>query len=170
MPMVRRIVLARVGQHPSADDLVQETLVRVLAALPRIEDGMLEPYAIVTARNVVASMWRDDDRQKRNLHRVVDLHPPERPDEQLVASEEQAAIAHALSQLTDRERETLLAHEVAGDDTGALASRAGLHGGGGGGAAQPHPGAHASRVPAGSGAVRAAERGVPSRSARAVER
>ena len=96
MPMVRRIVLARVGQHPSADDLVQEVLVRVLAALPRIEDGMLEPYAIVTARNVVASMWRDNDRQKRNLHRVVDLHPPERPDEQLVASEEQAAIAHAL--------------------------------------------------------------------------
>ena len=125
MPMVRRIVLARVGQHPSADDLVQEVLVRVLAALPRIEDGMLEPYAIVTARNVVASMWRDNDRQKRNLHRVVDLHPPERPDEQLVASEEQAAIAHALSQLTVRERETLLAHEVAGDDTRALASRAG---------------------------------------------
>jgi serine/threonine-protein kinase RsbT len=125
MPMVRRIVVARVGQHPSADDLVQEVLVRVLAALPRIEDGMLEPYAIVTARNVVASMWRDNDRQKRNLHRVVDLHPPERPDEQLVASEEQAAIAHALSQLTVRERETLLAHEVAGDDTRALASRAG---------------------------------------------
>ena len=125
MPMVRRIVVARVGHHPSADDLVQEVLVRVLAALPRIEDGMLEPYAIVTARNVVASMWRDNDRQKRNLHRVVDLHPPERPDEQLVASEEQAAIAHALSQLTVRERETLLAHEVAGDDTRALASRAG---------------------------------------------
>ena len=125
MPMVRRIVLARVGRHPAADDLIQEILVRVLAALPRIEEGMLEPYAIVTARNVVATMWRDDDRQRRNLHRVVDLQLPERPDEQLLASEEQAAIAEALSRLSDRERETLVAHEVAGDDTHSLASRTG---------------------------------------------
>jgi DNA-directed RNA polymerase specialized sigma24 family protein len=77
IPMVRRIVSARVGGHPAADDLVQETLVRVLAASGRrIEPGMLEPYAIVTARNVIASMWRDDDRDKRNRHRVVDLRPP----------------------------------------------------------------------------------------------
>ena len=49
IPMVRRIVVARVGGHPAADDLVQEILVRVLAASGRIEPGMLEPYAIVTA-------------------------------------------------------------------------------------------------------------------------
>ena len=30
--MLRRIVGARVGQHPAAEDLVQETLLRVLAA------------------------------------------------------------------------------------------------------------------------------------------
>ena len=61
------------GRPATVDDLVQETLVRVLAAAARIEPGMLEPYAIVTARNVVASMWRDEDRQRRNQHRVVDL-------------------------------------------------------------------------------------------------
>ena len=70
IPMVRRIVGARVGGHPAADDLVQEILVRVLAASARIEPGMLEPYAIVTARNVIASMWRDDERDKRNRHRT----------------------------------------------------------------------------------------------------
>ncbi len=32
IPMLRRIVAARVGSHPAAEDLVQETLVRVLAA------------------------------------------------------------------------------------------------------------------------------------------
>jgi DNA-directed RNA polymerase specialized sigma24 family protein len=58
--VVRRIVVARVGPHPAADDLVQEILVRVLAASGRIEPGMLEPYAVVTARNVIASIWRDD--------------------------------------------------------------------------------------------------------------
>jgi RNA polymerase sigma factor (sigma-70 family) len=125
IPMVRRIVGARVGSHPAADDLVQETLVRVLAASARIEPGMLEPYAIVTARNVIASMWRDDDRHKRNQHRVVDLRPPAAPDAQLLASEEQSAVAQALARLSDRDREALLAHEVSGQDTRSLASQTG---------------------------------------------
>jgi len=85
MPIVRRIVIARVGRHPAAEDLIQETLVRVLAASPRIDPGMLEPYAIVTARNVIASMWRENDRRERNQHRVVDLLPPAAPDEELLA-------------------------------------------------------------------------------------
>jgi serine/threonine-protein kinase RsbT len=125
MPMVRRIVLSRVGAHPAADDLIQETLVRVLAAQPRIEPGMLEPYAIVTARNVIATMWRNDGRRDRNLHKVVDLDVPEEPAEALLAAEEQAAIAQALDRLEARERETLLAHEVAGQDTRSLAARTG---------------------------------------------
>jgi len=123
--MVRRIVVARVGSHPAADDLVQEILVRVLAASGRIEPGMLEPYAIVTARNVIASMWRDDDRDKRNRHRVVDLRQPAAPDEQLLAGEEQSAVARALARLTERERDALLAHEVSGQDTRSLAAQTG---------------------------------------------
>jgi len=125
IPMLRRIVGARVGGHPEAEDLVQETLVRVLAASSRIEPGMLEPYAIVTARNVIASMWRDDDRHKRNQHRVVDLRPAAAPDEQLLAREEQSAVAHALARLSEREQEALLAHEVSGQDTQSLASHSG---------------------------------------------
>lgn len=123
--MVRRIVLSRVGAHPAAEDLIQETLVRVLAALPRIEPGMLEPYAIVTARNVIASMWRDEDRRQRNQHKVVEFRAPEEPEEPLLAGEEQAAIAEALERLDERERQTLLAHEVAGQDTRSLAERTG---------------------------------------------
>ena len=112
MPMVRRIVHARVGSHPAAEDLVQETLTRVLAASATIEPGMLEPYAIVTARNVVASMWRDTDRKRRNQHRVVDLSTPDPPETQVVLDEEQSAMATALARLTERERRTLLEHEV----------------------------------------------------------
>jgi len=125
MPMVRRIVIARVGRHPAAEDLIQETLVRVLAASPRIDPGMLEPYAIVTARNVIASMWRENDRRERNQHRVVDLRPPAAPDEGLLASEEQSAVEQALARLSRRDRETLLAHEVSGQDTRSLASQTG---------------------------------------------
>ena len=125
IPMVRRIVGARVGAHPAAEDLVQETLTRVLAASGTIEPGMLEPYAIATARNVVATMWRDEDRKRRNQHRVVDLSAPDPPEAQIVLDEEQSAMARALARLSERERRTLLEHEVAGRDTKTLAQDAG---------------------------------------------
>jgi RNA polymerase sigma factor (sigma-70 family) len=118
-------VASRVPDPTTADDLVQETLTRVLAAAGRVEPGMLEPYAIVTARNVVTSMWRDQDRQRRNQHRVVDLRPPEAPDEDVLAREDRAAVAEALTRLSDRERATLLAHEVSGQDTRSLAAELG---------------------------------------------
>lgn len=125
IPMVRRIVRARVGAHPSAEDLVQETLTRVLAASASIEPGMLEPYAIVTARNVVASLWRGEDRHRRNQHRIVDVRAPDTPEAQIVDSEEQRAMTAALARLSDRERQSLLEHEVAGTDTRTLADQTG---------------------------------------------
>lgn len=125
IPMVRRIIGARVSDPNAADDLVQETLVRVLGAAGRIEPGMMEPYAIVTARNVVASMWQEQDRHRRNQHRIVDLRPPDAPDEDLLAGEDRTAVSLALQRLTERERETLLAHEVSGQDTRSLAAELG---------------------------------------------
>jgi serine/threonine-protein kinase RsbT len=123
--MVRRVIAARVGDDATADDLVQETLTRVLAAASRVEPGMLEPYAIVTARNVVASQWRDQDRHRRNQHRAVDLRPADAPDADLLAREEQEAVSRALTRLSERERDLLLAHEVTGQDTRSLAGEVG---------------------------------------------
>ena len=125
IPMLRRVVGARVGDQAAADDLVQETLVRVLAAADQVEPGMLEPYAIVTARNVITTMWVEQDRHRRNQHRVVDLRPTPMPDEDLLAQEEQAAVAAALRRLSQRERDTLVAHEVGGQDTKSLAAELG---------------------------------------------
>jgi serine/threonine-protein kinase RsbT len=125
IPMVRRIVVARVGSHPAAEDLVQETLTRVLAASDTIEPGMLEPYAIATARNMVATLWREEDRKRRNQHRVLDLSVPDPPDARMVLDEEQSAMAEALARLGERERRNLLEHEVAGTDTKTLAEDAG---------------------------------------------
>ena len=125
IPMVRRVIGARVRDRSTVDDLVQETLVRVLAATERVEPGMLEPYAIVTARNLVAFMWESQDRHRRHQHRVVDLRPPEAPGDELLAREEHAAIAKALARLSERERQTLVGHEVAGMDTRTLAAEVG---------------------------------------------
>src|SRR5688572_28541302 len=125
IPLVRRIVAARVPDPATADDLVQETLARVIAAAGRIEPGMLEPYAIVTSRNLVASHWRDRDRQRRHQHRVVDLRAPDPPDEDILAQVDRDAVAEALTRLSERERQTLLAHEVSGQDTRSLAEELG---------------------------------------------
>ena len=125
IPMLRRIVLARVGSHPSAEDLVQETLVRVLDARDRIEPGMLEPYAIATARNVVANQWRFEGREKRNRHRAHDPSEPTLAEDVVVGGEERSAIAAAVGRLDEEERRVLVAHEVAGQDTASLAQEAG---------------------------------------------
>jgi RNA polymerase sigma factor (sigma-70 family) len=122
LPMLRRIVFSRVPNKAAAEDLVQETIVKVLAAANRIEPGMLEPYAITTARHLIASMWRSQDRQRRNQHRVIEPDSVGAPDEQLLKEEERAAVSAALEHLSEREQRTLLAHEVAGQDTSSLAT------------------------------------------------
>jgi RNA polymerase sigma factor (sigma-70 family) len=122
LPMLRRIVFSRVSNKAAAEDLVQETLVKVLAAANRIEPGMLEPYAITTARHLIISMWRSQDTQRRNQHRVVEMGSVDPPDERLLKEEERAAVSAALEHLSEREQQTLLAHEVSGQDTRSLAT------------------------------------------------
>ena len=129
IPMIRRFVHARVANEAVAEDIVQETLVRLLAAAGRVEPGMVEPYAIVTARNLVASMWKEQERHRRNQHRIVDLRAPDSPDESLLEQEEKGAVAEALGRLSERDRRTLLAHEVSGQDTQSLAEELGVSAG-----------------------------------------
>lgn len=123
--MLRRIVGARVGSHPSADDLVQEALVRVLAARERIEPGMLEPYAIATVRNLVATLWRSKDRDERNLHRALDPTVPDQADDSVVVDEQRSAMARAIAALDPADRAALVAHDVEGLGTRSLADASG---------------------------------------------
>ncbi len=127
--IVGRVVRARVSSAAVAEDLIQETLLKVLAAADRVEDGMLEPYAIATARNLVASMWKAQASERRNRHRALELAPDAAPDEGLIRDEEQGAITAALERLSERDRRTLLAHEVDGLDTKSLADELGLSAG-----------------------------------------
>jgi len=124
-PLVRRVVSARVRDPHVADDLVQETLARVMAARPRLEDSALAPYAVVTARNLIFSMWQREGRDRRHAHRLIDLGPPPAPDEDLLQQEETTAVAVALAQLSERERKTLVAHEVEDEGTASLATSLG---------------------------------------------
>ncbi len=71
---LRRFVLSRVRDVHDADDVVQETLTRVLAARGRLEDETLTAYAFAVARNLVATHHRQADVGRRHAARA----PPRR--------------------------------------------------------------------------------------------
>ena len=122
LPLVRRVVAARVRDPQLVEDLVQETLVRVMAARARVEADTLAPYAAVTARNLVASVSRSDNRARRMAHLLADDETSERPEDGVLRDEEKATVKAALARLAPGEREMLLAHEVHGQDTATLAA------------------------------------------------
>ena len=109
----------------TADDLVQETLVRVLAASGGSSRGCWSP-----TRSSRRATWSPrcggsgTGTGATSTASSISL-PAGSPDEDLLAREEQSAIAQALVRLSDRERETLLAHEVSGQDTRSLAAELG---------------------------------------------
>jgi RNA polymerase sigma factor (sigma-70 family) len=120
-PLLRRVIGARVRDGQVVEDLVQETLTRVMAARQRLEPRALTPYAVVTARNLVRSLATNEDRSRRHAHRLIDLREPVLPEEETVRREESRAITTALGKLPQQDQEALLAHEVEGLDTTTLA-------------------------------------------------
>ena len=72
IPILQRVVGARVRDHQLVDDLVQETVTRVMAASSRIDHEALIPYAIVTARNLVSAVGKSQNIAQRNAHLLLD--------------------------------------------------------------------------------------------------
>lgn len=121
-PLLRRVIAARVRERQLVEDLVQETLTRVMAARQRLEPRTLAPYAVVTARNLVRSLATSEDRSRRHAHRLIDLREPVLPEEETLRREESRAITTALARLPQQDQEALVAHEVEGRDTATLAA------------------------------------------------
>lgn len=121
-PELRRVLSARVHDPQLVDDLVQEALARVLAARPRLGDRALAPYAVVVARNLVASLRRQELRDKRHAHRLIDLGSPEDPEESSLRREDERAVASALERLSRGERDMVISHEVMEVDTKTIAT------------------------------------------------
>jgi RNA polymerase sigma factor (sigma-70 family) len=121
-PLLRRVIGARVREGQVVEDLVQETLTRVMAARQRLEPRTLTPYAIVTARNLTRSLAISENRSRRHAHRLIDLREPVLPEDETLRREERRAITTALGRLSQQDQEALVAHEVEGMDTATLAS------------------------------------------------
>ena len=122
VPVVRRVVGARVRDPHLVEDLVQETLARMMSARGRLQPDSFLPYAIVTARNLIATHVERADRERRKAHLVADHAAPPSPEEAALVQERRSVLGQALSRLPARERELLVAHEVQGTDTAALAA------------------------------------------------
>lgn len=122
---LRSYVIAHTRDRDEAEDVVQETVARVLDARPELDGGATLGYAIVVARNLLASRARDADRARRYAPRLVDRDEPQRPDEAVVAAEERDALRQALSTLPEPQREPLLAHVLDDEPVAELAERRG---------------------------------------------
>src|SRR6478609_827702 len=122
VPMLRRVIGSRVKDPHTVDDLVQEALVRVMAARSRVEPDKLPHYASVTARNLVATMAEKNDRARSRSHLLVDTEEGESPVTDVLRQEERAIVGAALAQLPAGDRDVLVAHEVEGQDTITLAA------------------------------------------------
>jgi RNA polymerase sigma factor (sigma-70 family) len=127
--VVRRVVAARVKDARLAEDLTQETLVRLAGAGQGRDPDAMRAYAIVTARNVVVSHGRTQLVHDRHLHRLVERTTTEGPEELVVEREDAQAMVVALSRLDGTERELLVRHEVGGETTQALAAELGTSAG-----------------------------------------
>ncbi|MBA2730974.1 MAG: sigma-70 family RNA polymerase sigma factor [Euzebyaceae bacterium] len=120
-PLIRRVVAARVHDKEAVADLTQETITRIMQVRGRLQDDAVTPYAIVTARNLVVSHARAERRLQRYAPRLVEHRLTASPEDEVVSSEERAAVRAALQTLSPRDRQAIVAHEVTGTGTAALA-------------------------------------------------
>jgi serine/threonine-protein kinase RsbT len=121
VPVVRRVLAARMRDPHVVEDLVQETIARVVASRARVQGSDLAPYAVATARNLVATYAERNDRAREKAHLLVDMDVSDRPGDRLLRQEDRIAVLTGLSRLSADERDLLLAHEVNGESTASLA-------------------------------------------------
>ncbi len=118
---LRRFVCSLVKDTGVADDIVQETLARLLTRQPKLDDSALVGYALVVAKNLVHTEGRRQDRERRHRHLLHDSQPLDTPHDVVVRAEDQDAIREALGKLPAGHRDELVDHVVAGAPLTALA-------------------------------------------------
>lgn len=109
-PVIRRVVAARVTSPADVDDFVQDCLERLLTVRWRLAPETLLPYGIVTARNLVTSHARVSARRAAAAPRLVEIGEVTQPEDAVLTGEARRAMTAALAQLSDQERDDILAY------------------------------------------------------------
>ena len=122
--VVTRIVRSKIRDPQAADDVIQQSLLRVLESAPALDPASKLAYGIVVAQNEVRGYQRTAVRRRRLEPRLTDLRETEPPEAVVIAREEQNAVGQALAHLTEDERRLLIARDVADAPRRELAGQA----------------------------------------------
>lgn len=118
------MLAARVRDPHLIDDLTQETLLHIARSERQLSPDERRAYAVVTARNLLASHFRRRSVHDRHLHRLLEDDAGADPERRLLEREETDALAAAMSRIDPDERNLLVRHEVGGTDLATLAAEA----------------------------------------------
>jgi RNA polymerase sigma factor (sigma-70 family) len=124
--LVRRMVERRLDDSDTIDDIVQETLTRVLEVRGRLEQRSLASYAAIIARNLIISLERRREVERRQASRLFHPKDPESPEDFVLRDEDRKAVLTALAQLSARDRSLAVGHDAHGISAIALGRKYGL--------------------------------------------
>jgi RNA polymerase sigma factor (sigma-70 family) len=121
--LIRRMVERRLDDSGTIDDIVQETLTRVLEVRGRLEQRSLASYAAIIARNLIVSQERRREVERRQAPRLFDPKHPETPEDLVLRDEDRKALVTALAPLSTRDRSLAVGHDAHGISATALGRR-----------------------------------------------
>lgn len=117
-PSIMRYLERYVGDRTVAEDLCQETLMRMAKGLPSFAGrSSIKTWAFAIASRVAADYFRRPDRKARivELDEVADLMDPDRAiDERIVVDEMNGCVRAVIDSLPDTYRAALILHDIEG--------------------------------------------------------
>lgn len=115
---VLRYLERYVGNRAIAEDLQQETLVRIARGLPSFDGrSAVKTWAFAIANRVAADYFRHPDRQARivELDEAMDAPDPDRDiDERIIEDEMNQCVRQVIDSLPDTYRAALVLHDLEG--------------------------------------------------------